>query len=111
MSNNIYHISSYRMPNNTTGVACCDMPFTDVILMVLEDVYRPFKLVPITKVVADGRTLHQMVRQEHGFDIGEFLTIESRHTAVLVDGSCLIAPWPHLLMANAYIFLRVQEGK
>jgi hypothetical protein len=99
------------MATNNTGIAWCDMPFTDVILFVLEDVWSPYKCVRMTKVMADGRTLQEMVLDEHKFDIAQQMTLENRQTPLKVHGSCLMSPWPHLLMANAYVFVRVQEGK
>ena len=73
--------------------------------MLSEDHCAPFKVVGITKVMADGRTLQEMVREEHGFDIGQQMTSENRETPVIVDG------WLSGGTCHAYMFLRIQEGK
>jgi hypothetical protein len=89
----------------TRHVICSDRPFNQVIVMLMEAECAPFKVVDITKLMADGRTLQHLVREEHGFDIAQHLTPKNRLTAVVVSG------WLSGGTAHAYIFVRIQLGK
>jgi hypothetical protein len=95
---------TYRMANDT-DLTCSDRPFSQVMVMVMEDHCSPFTVVPITKIMGDGQTLQDIVREKHGFDIAQQLTSESRQSPVVVDG------WLRGGTVHAYIFLRIQEGK
>jgi hypothetical protein len=91
------------MANN--GPSCSNRPFTQVIVMLMEAECAPFMLVDTKKLMADGRTLQHLVRQEHGFNIAHHLTRENRLTAVVVSGTF------GGITAHAYIFVRIQLGK
>jgi hypothetical protein len=79
--------------------------------MVCEDVYRPFHLVANNKVMCHGPSLKETVLRLSGFNICQPLTSQHRATGVAIDGSHLMEAWPHGVMATAYMFLRIQEGK
>jgi hypothetical protein len=99
---------SYRMAN---GPLCYRIhAFTHTIVMVQENVQRPFHLVP-NSTWCHGTSLQQHVLRLSGFNICQPLTSQHRATGVAIDGSHLMEDWPHGVMATVYMFLRIQEGK
>jgi hypothetical protein len=100
---------SYRMAN---GPLCYRIhAFTHTIVMVQENVQRPFHLFANHEVMSHGASLKQSVLRLNGFNICHPLTSQHRQTGVPIDGSHLLEAWPHGVMVTAYMFVRVEEGK
>jgi hypothetical protein len=89
-------------------LTCSEKPFRHVILMILDDVWCPFKVIPNDKVMTDGRTLQESILHFNGFDIAQQLSYGHRTTPVLIDGVYNLI---NNIQCDAYIFIRIQEGK